>query len=222
MPVCEHCEYLLSIHDLVFCAYIDKSQKERRPGSVSHASMKLSGDRSNRPSRSTGKFNDVKPISRLDFRKTKPSLNAKYGEEPGRLVRNTESSRKQGSISHSSQKGIGERLSRSLRSEGNFSDEETSSRSDSHRRKQSLPGKHEYQPSRNPVTTTEALDFSRKDKKTTNKLQSQVKGKVNTEQNSNESRKRGKRVMRLDPKDNTSKRFSRGYPCPGEEGNNLF
>ena len=154
-------------------------------------------------------------------RSNRPSRSAKYGEEPGRLVRNTESSRKQGLIRHSSQKVIGERLSRTLRSEGHFSDEETSSRSDSHRRKQSLAGKHEYQPSRNPVTSTEPLDFSRKDKKTTNKLQSQVKGKANAEQNSNESRKRGKRVMRLDPKDNTSKRFSRGYPCPGEEGNSL-
>ncbi|MCO5560278.1 hypothetical protein L7F22_013889 [Adiantum nelumboides] len=69
-----------------------------------------------------------------------------------------------------------------------------------------------------------AVSWSRKGSLAIEKL-SQGDGKKNAKTKSSTqdtgSRKKGKRIMRLDPKDTTSKRHFEGYPLPGEDGKTL-
>ncbi|KAI5067197.1 hypothetical protein GOP47_0017725 [Adiantum capillus-veneris] len=63
--------------------------------------------------------------------------------------------------------------------------------------------------SRKGSLAIEKLKRSQEDRKKTTKTKSTTQDKG--------SQKKGKRVMRLDPKDTTSKRIYEGYPLPGEE-----
>lgn len=77
---------------------------------------------------------------------------------------------------------------------------------------------------RRPVTRAAEGSFPSQDLRTVKKTlwnqgkkQGGADSKASTQARDAGSQKKGKRVMRLDPQDKTSKRFFEGYPLPGEE-----